>query len=171
MPQRTPHTLAARSGHPIPPDEVHIPPAVLDAAIRGGREWERLLRPRASQMVGGIGADTAAGLVHVVFEWLRQNGQTLLTCLSSGVSILVGLRQLAGGGAKSPEAVAPQPSDTQGAIASLEASIAVLRDRLAAQGQSPQQAAVIVRDLLEELEAEPATTREVVERLERRTRP
>jgi hypothetical protein len=165
------HALAIRIAERVAPDEVDIAPDVLDAAIRGGREWEELLRQRRTPLVGGIGPDTTAGLLLIVFDWLRQNGPTLLGCISSGLNIILLLRQVAGGGAKSPEATTARPPDTQAAIASLEVSILALQKRLTTQGQSQQQAAAITQGLLEELEAALTTTREVVERLERRTPP
>jgi len=166
------HALAVRIAHRIAPDEVDIAPAVLDAALRGGREWEKLLRPRRSSLVGGIGAESAAGVLHIAFDWLRQYGPTLLDCASAGITILLGIRELAGPTKTRPEATAAQPPpDTQALIESLEAATAVLRDRLVAQGGPPRRAAAMTQELLEELDAVPAATRGAVERLSKRGRP
>ena len=152
------HALAVRIAHRIAPDEVDIAPAVLDAALRGGREWEKLLRPRRGSLVGGIGAESAAGVLHIAFDWLRQHGPTLLDCASAGVTILLGVREVAGSTKK-------RPADTQALVERLEAATAALRDRLAAQGEPPERAAAMTQELLGELDAAPAATRDVVERL------
>ena len=88
------HALAVRIAEKVAPEEVDLAPAIIDAALEGGKQWQDLLKPVKEPELGGIFGGLEAGDLAAIVEMLRLLGDILKKVCSLGsdtLSILVSL--------------------------------------------------------------------------------
>lgn len=91
------HELAIKIAQEIAPDEVDLAPAIIDAALKGGKQWDSLLKPAKGPELGGVFGGIEGGNLPLVIETIRICSSILASLLSIGaatLSIKISLRSI-----------------------------------------------------------------------------